>query len=589
MIRTHKALAAVAVLAATGVMHSGGAEPTFTAGPALNQIIQKAIDDELIPGAVLLIGHDGQVIYRKAYGWRALVPRREAMTTDTIFDIASLTKVTATTPSIMKLFNEGKIRLNDRVTEYLPEFQGGTSNITVRDLLTHFSGLRPDVSTDPKWRGYDMGIRLALVDPPIAPPGVRFIYSDTNFELLGEIVHRLSGKMLSDFARDEIFRPLGMKDTMFNPPASLRPRIAPTELLDGVPLRGVVHDPQARAMDGVAGHAGVFSTADDLSRYVQMMLNLGELNGKRLFSPLTVRKFTTPQTPADQPILRGLGWDIDSPYSSNRGELFPIGSYGHTGFTGTSIWIDPVTKTYVILLTNSVHPHRGKNLVPFRAKIATATAAGLGANPPGVSITGYEETIVGAGLHRVVAPNAEVLTGLDVLALNKFAPLRGKRIGLITNQTGVARDGSRNVDLMKAAGINVTAIFSPEHGIAGKEDKERIGDSVDEATGIPIYSLYEADRRRPSAQMLRNVDTLVFDIQDVGARFYTYSCTMLYALEEAAKNHREFYVLDRPNPITGVHIEGPDARSGALEFRRVHGGPAPARHDVRRTGAHGQC
>jgi uncharacterized protein YbbC (DUF1343 family) len=447
--------------------------------------------------------------------------------------------------------------MNDRVTQYLPEFQGGNSEITVRHLMTHFSGLRPDVDLNPKWRGYDLGIRLALVDPPIAPPGVRFIYSDTNFELLGEIVHRVSGRMLSEFARQEIYIPLGMKDSLFNPPASLLPRIAPTEVEHGRPVRGVVHDPQSRAMDGVAGHAGLFTTAADLARYAQMLLNGGELNGVRVFSPLTVRKFTTPESPADQPILRGFGWDIDSPYSSNRGELFPIGSYGHTGFTGTSLWIDPGTKTYVILLTNSVHPHRGKNLTPLRSKVATVVAASLGIDLPGVAITGYNETIIGAGLHSVAAPNAQVLTGLDVLAGQNFAPLRGKRIGLITNQTGINHEGKRNIDLMAAAGIKLAAIFSPEHGITGAEDNERIENAVDVATGVPIYSLYLGGRRRMTPDMLKDVDALVYDIQDVGARFYTYSCTLMYGLEEAAKSGREFYVLDRPNPITGVHLEGP--------------------------------
>ena len=534
----------------------GQAQP-FAGGPALDEAIQQAIRLELIPGAVLLVGHNGRVIYNKVYGERALVPAREAMTLDTIFDAASLTKVVATTPSIMKLFEQGKVRMNDRVTQYLPEFQGGASEITVRNLMTHFSGLRPDVDLNPKWRGYDLGIRLALADPPVAPPGVRFIYSDTNFELLGEIVHRVSGRMLNDFARQEIYIPLGMKDSMFNPPASLLPRIAPTEVEHGRPVRGVVHDPQSRAMDGVAGHAGLFTTAADLARYAQMLLNGGELNGVRIFSPLTVRKFTTPETPADQPILRGFGWDIDSPYSSNRGELFPIGSYGHTGFTGTSVWIDPTTKTYVILLTNSVHPRRGKNLTPLRSKVATVVAASLGIDLPGVAITGYNETIIGAGLHSIAEPNEQIITGLDSLAGQNFALLRGKRIGLITNQTGVNRQGQRNIDLMVAAGIKLTAIFSPEHGLSGSQDTERIQDAVDAASGVPIHSLYLGSRRRMTPEMLKDVDALVFDIQDVGARFYTYSCTLLYALEAAAKFGREFYVLDRPNPITGVHMEGP--------------------------------
>ncbi len=229
----------------------------------------------------------------------------------------------------------------------------------MRNLLTHFSGMRPDLDLQPAWSGYETGIRLALADKPVAPPGARFIYSDINFILLGEIVHRVSGQMLSDYVREKIFLPLGMKDTMFQPPAALvRAASRPPRLVDGRPLRGVVHDETTRYMGGVAGHAGLFTTADDLARYAEMMLGWGKRGGVRLFSPLTVLKFTTPQSPPDQPILRGLGWDIDSPYSGNRGELFPIGSYGHTGFTGTSLWIDPVTETYVILLANSVHPHR---------------------------------------------------------------------------------------------------------------------------------------------------------------------------------------------------------------------------------------
>jgi CubicO group peptidase (beta-lactamase class C family) len=220
------------------------AQPTFPGADAVDEQINLAVKDGLIPGAVLLIGHDGQVVYRKAYGERALIPAREPMTVDTIFDAASLTKVVATTSSVMKLFEQGKIRLDDPVTKYLPEFQEGHSPITIRNLMTHFSGLRPDLDLKPAWSGYETGIHRALIDKPAGPPGVRFVYSDINFILMGEIVHRLSGQMLSDFARANIFEPLGMQDSMFQPPAVLRPRIAPTEIdpVTGRPLRGVVHD-----------------------------------------------------------------------------------------------------------------------------------------------------------------------------------------------------------------------------------------------------------------------------------------------------------------------------------------------------------
>jgi uncharacterized protein YbbC (DUF1343 family)/CubicO group peptidase (beta-lactamase class C family) len=553
---------------------------TFSGGPDIDRTIEEAIQQKRLPGAVVLVGHDGQVVYRKAYGERALLPKSEPMTVDTIFDVASLTKVIATTSSLMKLFEEGRFRLNDRITEYIPEFQGGKSDITIRNLFTHFSGLAPDVPLKPEWKGNDTGLRLAFTTKPAGPPGVRHVYSDINFILLGEMVHRLSGMPLNEYARKNIFQPLGMKETTFLPPASWIPRIAPTQRPDNdsLPLRGVVHDPTSRFMGGVAGHAGLFSTADDLSRFAQMMINGGELNGIRVVSPTTVTKFTEPQTPPDQPILRGLGWDIDSPYSSNRGELFPIGSFGHTGFTGTSIWIDPASKSYVILLANSVHPNGGPSLTALRAKVATIAAASLGITGPGITLAGYNETLSAAGLRREVEFNGFTKTGLDVLVEQKFRPLAAYRVGLITNQTGLDRQGRRNVDLMKEAGIKVAAMFSPEHGIAGKEDREGIGDAVDPATGIRIFSLYGATNR-PTPEMLRGIDALVFDIQDVGVHFYTYETTMAYAMEAAAKARIPFFVLDRPNPITGVRVEGPVLDAANESFVGYFGG-LPVRHGM---------
>jgi len=569
----HMKLPLCLVLAATACAQ------TFPGSPLLDQAVEQAIADGRIPGAVLLVGHKGQIVHRKAYGKRALVPAPEDMTVDTIFDLASLTKVVATTTSLMKLFDEGKFRLNDRVTQYMPEFQGGKSDITIRNLFTHFSGEPPDLVLDPPWSGYQTGIHKAMIEKPTAPPGTHFVYSDINFILLGELVHRLSGQTLSDYARQQIFLPLGMKETMFQPPASLAPRIAPTERIhpNGPPLRGMVHDETSRYMGGAAGHAGVFSTAGDLARFCEMMLGKGELEGKRLFSPLTVEKFTTPQSPPDQPILRGLGWDIDSPFSGNRGELFPIGSYGHTGFTGTSIWIDPVTGTYVVLLANSVHPFRRPALTALRGKIATITAAALGVDAPGVALTGYNETFAGPGLRREVERNAHTLTGLEVLAAGDFKPFAHLRIGLITNHTGVDRAGRRNIDLMRAAGVNIAALFSPEHGAGGVEDREGLGDSKDPATGIHVFSLY-GKTVRPTPEMLRGIDALVFDIQDVGARFYTYETTMAYAMEAAAKAGIAYYVLDRPNPVTGVHVEGPLLDRDLLSF--VGYFPLPPRHGM---------
>jgi uncharacterized protein YbbC (DUF1343 family) len=548
--------------------------------PEVDAIINDAIQTNLIPGAVVLIGHNGQVVYKRAYGSRSLIPDREPMTLDTIFDAASLTKVIATTPSIMKLFEAGKIRLDDPVTKYLPEFQGGKSDITVRLLMTHFSGLPPDLPLIPQWSGYETGIHKALTIAPVAPPGARFIYSDINFNLLAEIVHRLSGELVSQFAHEHIYAPLRMEETEFQPPAALRPRIAPTEIDPdtGESMRGVVDDPTARYMDGIAGDAGLFTTADDLAKYAFMILGRGEYQGVRIFGPATIKKFTEPATPADQPILRALGWDIDSTFSSNRGELYPIGSFGHTGYTGTSIWMDPVTNSFVIVLTNVVHPIHGNSLSSFRCRIATAVAAHYETEIPNtVSLTGYTETIPMAGVHRVIARNAQALTGLDILEQQGFAELKGKRIGLITNQTGIDRQGSRNVDQMLAAGVRVVKLFSPEHGITGSRDTLDINNSRDPKTGLPVASLYRPNQRRLTGDQMAGTDAIVFDIQDVGARFYTYSCTMLYALEGAAKDHKPFYVLDRPNPITGTHVEGPvldkqfESFTGCLDIPLRHG------------------
>ena len=530
---------------------AGIAFAQFQSGAKIDAQIEEAIREGRIPGAVVAIGQNGKTLYQKAYGSKSLIPSKSPMREDTIFDAASLTKVVATTSAMMKLFEEGKVAINDPVTKYLPEFQGGKSNITIRNLMTHFSGLRPDLDLKPKWSGYDTGIQKAFVDKPAHLPGVRFVYSDINFILLGEIVHRQSGKMLDEYVQENVFRPIGMTESRFNPPAEWRARIAPTELEETQPWLGTVHDETSRFMGGVAGHAGLFTTAHDLVLFAQMMINLGELNGVRVLAPATVRKFTAPNSPARQPILRGLGWDIDSPYSGNRGELFPVGSYGHTGFTGTSIWIDPGSKSYVILLTNSVHPKRGKNITPLRRSIATIAAAELMSGVAVGASSLLDET------RRLVNRNAQVQTGLDVLSAQNFAPLQGKRVGLITNHTGLDREGRRNLDLMKSAGIEVTAVFTPEHGLLGKLDREEIDDSKDPSTGVMVYSLYQSKRRRLPASLLKNVDVLVYDIQDIGVRYYTYSCTMLYALETAAAEKIPFYVLDRPNPITGTHVEGP--------------------------------
>ncbi|HXB58755.1 MAG TPA: serine hydrolase domain-containing protein [Candidatus Acidoferrales bacterium] len=345
---------------------------------AMDAAIETAIASHKCPGGVLWLEHDG-VAYHKAYGHRALTPETEPMTEDTIFDMASLTKVMATTPAIMVLIERGQVQLDAPACAYIPEFQGqGREHVTIRELLTHTSGLPPDLKSTNDWRGWATAIKMTCATKLESPPGTAFKYSDINFILLGEIVRRVAKMPLEDFVQREIYGPLKMTDTGFLPPKSKDPRIAPTETwINGTVLRGIVDDPTARHMGGVAGHAGLFSTASDLARYARMMLNLGELDGVRIFQPETVRLMTMPQEPAGVKVLHGLGWDIDSPYSGPRGNLFPIGSYGHTGWTGTSIWIDSSSKTFVIFLSNRNHPNDTGDVLALRRELGTLAAQSI--------------------------------------------------------------------------------------------------------------------------------------------------------------------------------------------------------------------
>ncbi|HXZ82080.1 MAG TPA: serine hydrolase [Terriglobales bacterium] len=555
---------------------------------AVDEILEKAIAEQKPPGAVVLIGHDHSVIYRKAFGFRSLEPTREPMTADTIFDVASLTKCMVTATASMQLLEKGQIRLNDPVTRYIPEFgMNGKQDITVRQLLTHFSGLAEDLDLKQHWEGYDTAVRMAMEETPVYPPGSRFLYSDINYIVLGEIVRRVSGFSLDAYATTNIFKPLGLEHTDFTPPAAWRPIIAATEYDErGVMLRGVVHDPTARRMGGVAGHAGLFSTADDVARYAQALLD----GGAPILSALSVEKMSTPQQPPTASSLRGLGWDIDSPFSTTRGEFLPVGSFGHTGFTGTSLWIDPSTNTYIIILANSVHPRGQNSIVSLRSRVATAVATALKLTPSESEqvrlrqITGYNETLSAA--HRVMFRNGMVKTGIDVLESHNFQELQSKdshktRIGLVTNQTGVDSSGRRTIDVLAhAPGVELVAIFSPEHGVTGGLDTAQIGNTRDSATGITVYSVYgDSDaKRRPDPAVLKNLDAVIYDIQDVGVRFYTYETTLGYFLEGVAKAGIDLIVLDRPNPITGAFVQGPISTLQRGAFVDYH--PLPVRHGM---------
>lgn len=541
----------------------------------LDEVIETDIAARKLPGAVVVVGQGDSVVYQKTYGHRALQPSPEVMTADTIFDMASLTKVVATTTAVMMLVEDGRIRLTDPVAQFIPEFaKYGKARVTVRHLLTHMSGLRPDVDLVDPWVGHDEAIRLATEEVLMAPPGQRFVYSDIGFFLLAEIVARVSGMKFEEFVTARLLVPLGMKDSGFNPAASLVPRIAPTEVCtrygwpcagpDARMLRGTVHDPTARRMGGVAGHAGLFSTAADLTRFARMLLRGGELDGVRILSPLTVARMISSSTPETEANVRGLGWDMDSSYSVNRGELLPLGSFGHTGFTGTSLWIDPATKAYVIFLSNRLHPDGRGDVTPLRARVATIAASAFTAIDP-AGLLASRRTFDSQTPAVAPPPVTPVLNGIDVLRADGFAPLKGLRVGLLTNHTGRARDRAATIDVLAdAPGVTLAALFSPEHGIRGLLDAS-VPSSKDDRTGLPIHSLY-GDTRRPTEAMLTGLDAIVIDLQDVGARFYTYMTTIAYVLEEAAPRKIKVFLLDRPNPIGGVAIEGPTLDEALTSF-----------------------
>jgi uncharacterized protein YbbC (DUF1343 family) len=543
---------------------------------AIEESTKRAIRTGQVPGAVILIGNREKVLYRCALGHRALKPKKVAMTPDAIFDVASLTKVIATTTALMQLIETGKVNLDDPIGKHWQEFNAnGKEQITVRHLLTHYSGLRSGLDLRPDWSGYKEGLKKILEEKSIFIPGTLFAYSDINFQILGEVVQRVSGQSLDQYCDEHIFRPLGMKDTCFKPSPDLQDRIAPTQWnrAAGQICRGTVHDGVASRMGGVAGHAGLFSTADDLSIFVRMILHDGSLHDAKILEPPTVEKMTLPQSPFDRIPLRGLGWDIDGPFASNRDELFPVGSYGHKGFTGTGIWIDPISETYVIILTSRLHPFGKGNADPLRSQILSLVSEAVGMVSPDQVLAKRPslKNYYGGDSQK------KVQTGLDVLTAKKFSPLVGLRVGLITNHSGVDSGGRRSVDLFRRApGVSLVKIFSPEHGLSGKFEG-KVRHSRDSLTGLPVYSLY-GDIFKPSKKMLDGLDALVFDIQDAGARFYTYITTLGYAMEAAAKKGIAFYVLDRPNPLTGSRVQGPMMDKDTKSFTGYF--PLPVRHGM---------
>ncbi len=538
----------------------------------IDHVVSDGLAAGCMPGCVVLVGRRGGTVLQKAYGLRQVQPSRQEMTADTVFDVASLTKPVATATSIMLLADRGLLDLDEAASRYVPEFApSGKDAITIRQLLTHQGGLPAENPlTD-----YDHGPRIAwrriCALKPCAEPGSRFLYSDVGYIVLAEVVRRVAGRDLHAFTRESVFGPLGMSETGFLPAAPLRRRCAPTLRRGGRWMKGQVHDPRAHRLGGIAGHAGLFSTAGDLAIYATMMLRAGRHAGGRVLSERAVREMTRPHAAGGD--LRGLGWDIRSGYSTNRGDAFSPRAFGHGGFTGTSLWIDPGLDLFVVFLSNRLHPDAPGEVNALAGRIGTVAGAALR-----LRALEAQRTSARALPASKARPVAEVLTGLDVLRRDRFRRLAGRRVGLIANHTSLGRDGTHAAKLLaEARNVTLVKLFSPEHGFEGRLDEARIADGRDPTTNLPVLSLY-GKTRTPTKDMLAGIDTLVFDVQDIGTRFYTYISTMGCCMQAAAEHGLRFVVLDRPNPVNGMDVAGPVLDAGRESFVGFH--RLPVRHGM---------
>ena len=607
----------------------------------IDKAVAAAIDRGELCGCVVLVGRRNGIVFERAYGNRQVEPSVEPMTTDTVFDMASLTKPISTGTSIMILVERGQLRLSDRVAKFFPDFAAnGKDDITIEHLLTHCSGLIPDNPIGDYDEGWKSAEKKICDLKLLSEPGTKFKYSDVNFILLGKIVEKVSGKSQAEFVKEEIFDKLGMQDTGYNPSDKLKARAETTEKRDGKWIKGEVHDPRAYAMDGVAGHAGLFSTAEDLAVYGQMMLRKGNRGGVQILSEATFDEMIRPRDIDGS--RRALSWDNRTGYSRNRGELMSDRAFGHGGFTGTAMWIDPELDLYVIFLGDRLHPDGKGEVNDLAGRIGAMACGALTEVPKKREVrqvrsmakapmlnaivtkpaekepetknkkdekpksesspapskgevkseqsTGDEEpkeekdATEAASEKKITEPKKDepqeepkdigevkgMRLGIDVLAASDFKILKRKRVGLITNQTGLDSAGVSTIDRLKSApGVTLVSLFSPEHGIRGLLDQPDVKDTVDEKTGLPIYSLY-GKRRWPTKLQLEDIDVLVFDVQDVGVRYYTNTATMALSTKAAAEAGKEFVVLDRPDPIGGTIVEGPMLDGVKESFVGIH-------------------
>ncbi len=519
--------------AAAAVAQSMAIPDAAASSVAIKSILERDIDDAVdgaiarreVPGAVVVVARHGSVVLRQAYGRAAVEPAPAPMRVDTVFDLASLTKPLATALSVMKLVEAGRVRVDDAISKHLPELAGTEKeSVTIEELLLHTSGLPADTPLA-AWRGRrEAAIARALATPLEAKPGERTRYSDIGFVILGALVERISGQRLDAYARAHVFTPLGLGDTTFLPRPELALRVAPTERRDGEMLRGSVHDPRAAALDGVAGHAGLFATADDV---VKIGTTLVE-GGAPILGRASVDAMLRPRPVPGG--ARALGGDVAPSLSSRRGAT----AVSHTGFTGTWLLVDPPSGVVAAVLTSRLHPNGRGDAKRLRTDVAAALRTWVADDGPARSVA----------------------TGLDVLEQERFARLAGRRIGLVTNMAAMDEEGVGALRrFAEAREVHLVRVFTPEHGLEARAEGS-VADARDAASGVPIVSLY-GTHTRPKPEELADLDALVFDLPSVGARFYTYVTTLGLVLESAAAAKIPLHVLDRA-PIGGAAaVEGP--------------------------------
>lgn len=527
--------------------------------PDVAPLVEAAIEEGKLPGAVVAIGDRNGVRYVNAFGQRSVLTPAEPMTVDTVFDLASLTKPLATATTLLLLEHSGMLGVDEPVMRYLPEYRTGTKRtLRIRDLLLHRSGLPAVTPLSEFETQRAIALRKVLHTEPSEPRGV-FRYSDIGYITLGALIERVSGQRLDQVAEAQVFAPLGMDDTGFGPlPAERRGRAAPTEDRDGVPMRGEVHDPRAYRLGGVAGNAGLFSTATDLARFATALLNRGQLQGNQVLPSEVVTRMGEKHLIGD--VARTLGWDAMSGYSKLRGHHLSAQAFGHGGFTGTSLWVDPGRGIFVVFLSNRVHPDGQGNVIELVGAVTDAAVRNMPSTSDGCK-----------------APPQPVATGLDRLVDSNFQALRGARVALVTN--GAARDHSSRTTLQRFAQaheLELRAVLTPEHGLT----VDREGPVQDDHAGqgaVPVHSLF-GKQRTPTATMLHGADTFVFDLPDAGVRFFTYMSTLREVLKAGAELGLPVWLLDRPNPLGGAVVEGPMLDKDVRTFVQHH--DLPVRHGM---------